>query len=606
MNFSSRVVLVAAFALAACSPPTSTCRSDTDCTGGQTCQASKCAAPIGGGGGTTGGGTTGGGTGGGTTGGGTTGGGTGGGTTGGGTTGGGTTGGGTTGGGTTGGGTGGGVTGTGESCADPFVVSGATNVLTNTTVDAGNDLVFTDSSSMNCQGSATVTSNAPDHVYKVTVPAGQRVVASLESPDFDAIINIVPNLASCGSANPDGGSDTVGVVCAAGADDPEPSTIKFKNTGAGPVEAYVLVDGYSSGEGDYTLSLDIGPTPAGDDCDAPTPLVSGTPLTAQSIQAGSGFANDYSQTGTNCTSSSDGIDRAYALSVPAGQRASISVTPGTGFDTTVSLAVDAAACASRTCIASSDNGGTAAADTIQWTNADSVTRTLLVIVDSDEAAGGTFDISATVAPVPAGDVCGNIAAPTPAGTLTGESFATFASDWDSLTTDMGCAFGDGPDRVYSVSVPANQRLTVNATSASVNLALSLVEGAAAACASDPIVCASSANQNFSTGAESLTFDNFTGAAKSVFVIVDRVGGTPMPDIFDLTLSFGPTPYFPSLNNISLFLVPHYEATAQSTSLSSLLYLTHRPGQLLTSLTWSGPHEVLNDPSLASSFTSALT
>ena len=437
----------------------------------------------------------------------------------------------------------------GENCADPFVVTGATQVFARSTQDAGNDLIFTDSTSTTCEGNSSVTASAGDHVYRVTVPSGERVVASLDAPSFDTILNIVAGQANCGAPNPDGGLDRLGVVCAARADDPQPSTIKYRNTSGSPVDAFILVDGYSTGRGNYSLSVNVGAMPMGDDCDVPAPLVSGTPLTGQSLAPNSGFASDYTGSGTGCSATSEAIDRVYSINVPGGNRANLTVTPSASMNTSISLAANAAACGSRTCLANSNTGGAGVADTLTWVNpSPTAAQNLLVIVDTSTAAGGTFDISAVVEPLPMGDSCGTAVAISGTTNLTGQSILGYTNDY---TAGAGCVIGSSAaDRVYQVNVPAGNRLTASVTpdvftasdggmSPTFDPAINVVS---AATCSATLTCVLGANA--SGGAtDTVIFDNPTTAAQSVFVVVDTSTTAPVgAGTFGLNVTVAPVTF----------------------------------------------------------------
>ena len=236
------------------------------------------------------------------------------------------------------------------------------------------------------------------------------------------------------------------------------------------------------------------------------------------------------------------------ISVPAGNRLTGAVTTmnpggGLGFQPIVNLVVGACAQPLR-CVAGI--GGTGGTATTTWDNVGTGTVTVMILVDTAAAVvGSTYTLTTSVAPVtlPPGDVCGNTTAPITVDTmLTAQSLVGYGNNFTTGTTELGCTFGDGPDRVYAVTLPANTRLTTTATSPTANLSVSVVDGPAAACLANPLLCGASIDATF-TGPEAVRFDNNTAAPRTVFVIVDRTAGTLATDTFDLALSLTPTPTF---------------------------------------------------------------
>ena len=83
-------------------------------------------------------------------------------------------------------------------------------------------------------------------------------------------------------------------------------------------------------------------------------------------------------------------------------------------------------------------------------------------VDGTSSTSGAYTLTVTATAPQPGDVCATAgAAITAPVTLGMESLAGFLSDYSGGAG--GCQFGNGPDRVYQIDIPAMTRLTVLAT-----------------------------------------------------------------------------------------------------------------------------------------------
>lgn len=234
-----------------------------------------------------------------------------------------------------------------------------------------------------------------------------------------------------------------------------------------------------------------------------------------------GYANDFTSGTANGCRGTQGLDRMYRVSIPAGERMTVTVTPSSTFDPAVSFVVGAAtACVgtSAMCAASIDVGNAGDAETLSWTNASqSAVSGYLVIDDySATATNGSYRLDVSTAPPAMGDSC---ATPIPAtsGTSVTRTPSTFLNDYEGAGT--GCFTpSTGPDFVLSYVVPNDRSLTVTATPASgldvsINFATST-----AACGSR--TCVAGTNTGGTGLAETIGWNNTTGAAVTVFVIVD--------------------------------------------------------------------------------------
>lgn len=403
----------------------------------------------------------------------------------------------------------------GDRCDTAAVLSTTAPLLGQDLANYGDDY---SGSGTDCFGST-----AADATYQVAVPAGQ-LLTLVVTPDttFDPTVSLSDGSAACD------------VTCIGGADvgsDGESETVVYKNATGATQTIFVVIDGYQGSTGTFGLAATLSTPPADDTCMTPTALASGTALTAQAFAS---YTNDYSS-GMNCSLAS-GPDRAYSVTVPAGQRVSIVATP-TVDDIALNL-IDGAANCGTACLAGEDVGFDGEAETLTFTNSTGAAQTYLVVVDVFGSGTGTFDIVATVGALPVNDVCAGPATLTAGAPLTGQTTLGYTNDYESGTGTVGCSSTgtSGPDRVYQVSIPANQRGVVTVTptaDAGFDPSVNLVEGAAAVCSAMPRTCAAGANSAISNRPESASLYNTTGAARTLFAIVDSSGPG---GAFDIALS----------------------------------------------------------------------
>ncbi len=502
-------LLAAALMFAACGGGAKKCTSNADCSAGESCNAMSGTCQIGGTGGGEGGGT---GLGGGT----------------------GTGGGGGTGGGTATGGGGGSTTVTGGETCELAADIGAGSTA-GTTVGAANHY------SPPCTG---YLNPGPDVVYKVSVPAGQRVKvtatpgAAMNSLQYDLSLYLVrAPAANCNAVGADGGA---AIMCLAGADDDTRldavETGSWYNDSTAAVDIFIIVDsGFGmteaatdggigvANEGPFTLDVAFSSPAAGDRCDTAITLASGTALTNQDL---ADFGDDYQGAGTQCDGSRS-PDVAYVVTVPAGQVLTLTVTPSAMFDPVVSIADGAAAC-DMTCLDSADNAGSGRDESLIYKNTSSASQTIYVVVDGYNGSTGTFSILATVATPPADDVCSGATTLTAGTPLSAQTTVGYANDYESGTGTVGCATSGtvGGDRVYSLQVPVGQRAAVTVTPApgadggvgSFSPSVSLVAAPAATCDAMPRACVGGISAGSTPRVA--TFYNTGSAAAGLFAIVD--------------------------------------------------------------------------------------
>lgn len=366
-------------------------------------------------------------------------------------------------------------------------------------------------------------SDGPDRAYKINVPAGQRLTAvATPSSDggFDATLNLVAGPASACEASP--------LVCLTGADSTltgEAERVDYLNRGTVAQDVFVVVGSYDPTDTDtaFSLTTNVAAPPAGDECATAVPMVADMPLTGQTL---TNFGNEYGS-GTGCSFTSSGPDRVYELMVPANKLATVTVTPGAGLNTSVSLVDGAANCALATlrCVATSPSAAIGAPDVVRWTNRTATAKTLLVLVDTTAPGAGTFDIVATMTDPPAGDSCAN-ATPLTTGAPVAGTTTGFFDDYAAGATTSCATFSTlGNDRVYGFSVPNGQRARVTVTPADAGFtpSVSLVAGTAAACEVTPRVCVAAANSGSTGAPRTAAFFNGSGTAQNSFAIVDGSG-----------------------------------------------------------------------------------
>jgi hypothetical protein len=272
---------------------------------------------------------------------------------------------------------------------------------------------------------------------------------------------------------------------------------------------------------------------------AATEVCATAPLIEPGTLAGTlvGTRNDYA---IGCTGfQNPGGDLVYRIAVPAGRRLRATVTPEKAdagvkqFDPSLYLVTTpAASCAELSndavkapgCLAGSDSQDYVTPETAFWTNGTTAAAEVYVIVDSawspsspsdDATHEGAFTLTTELEAPLLGDDC---LAPDPmtAGeTRAQQRLDTFASNYDQATPI--CTGGPGPDRVYSIVVPAGMQVSTKVTptfNMDVSVAFSLNAGACISKCLDSV-------DNFSFGEEeSFAWTNREATSKTVFIIVD--------------------------------------------------------------------------------------
>lgn len=446
------------------------------------------------------------------------------------------------GGGSTGGGAGGGSTmnNGAETCAAAMLITPGT--IEGNTTGKGDDY------NPGCTGEVTP---GPDTVYKISVPAGQRlqVTATPEvattGNQYDLAVYLIEGPES-NCTNADGGT---ALTCLGAADRPRAAaeTTSYVNRGTTAVDVFVVIDSVNdamtastdggigtSQQGKFTLVTTLSAPPGGDTCASAITLTAGTPLMNQNL---GDYGNDYEgqDTGSpaDCFGSPAG-DIAYQVTVNAGEVLSLVVTPEATFDPGISVSESAAAC-DVTCLKTVDVGGNGRAETYSYRNTGTAPKTLFLVVDGYAGSTGTFTIAATVSTPPADDTCAGPIALTSGAALTGQTFANYTNDYTSASgTD--CSYAGGPDRAYSINVGPGDRLVVTVTpSTMADPALNLVDGAA----NCDMQCLVGTDVGFRGDPETILFTNTSGVAQSYLVVVDFYSSST--GTFDIVANVGPPP-----------------------------------------------------------------
>jgi hypothetical protein len=410
-------------------------------------------------------------------------------------------------------------------------------------------------------GTSCVGTTGPERGYAVDIPAGKilTVVATPTGTATDAgasALDVALNLqtqAACTDASRSciAGVNTTGAGAA--------ERLVYSNVSTSTVNAVLFVEAATtavSAPGTYDVTFTLSDPPAGDSCgSAPTTFASGT-YPGQTLI---GYQNDYGL-GTNCVSSG-GPDRLYLVRVPAGERLTAKVTPdpldgGTNWNPSINLMERAPGCVAtgRLCIVGKDSGATGVAESLVWTNNTAVEKEVYVVVETSStvvpAAGVTrgFTLELAIAPPPPpppGESCAN-AEPITSGTpLTDQTILGYANDYGLGSFCYGTS---GPDRVYTITVPAGERLVATVTPTTVDggtwdPSINIMN--AAQCQSATRTCLAGADSGSTSVAETTAWTNTTSSPVQVYIAIEtRTSADPAPGAtrsFTLSATVAPPP-----------------------------------------------------------------
>lgn len=390
------------------------------------------------------------------------------------------------------------------------------------------------------------SSSGPDLAFLTSVPAGQRLTWVVQ-PDagLDVSLSLTTSTAACSSrtcvSNANAGTSGVS------------ERAVYVNATTAPVDVFAIVDGTTASSAGYvSVNAIIDNQPNGDVCSTATPLVAGMTLMGETLV---NFTNDYAG-GTNCATTFAGLDRTYSLTIPAGQIATITVTPATGLNTSISVVDAAAGCGTGACLAGADTGAAGAADTVSVANPGTQPRNVFVIVDSSASSTPTtFSVGATVAAIPANDVCETAGTAITASTTISGTLTDKANDYVWSSSNLGCSsttssVSTSRDAVYAVTIPSGQELTatVTTTTGTWNPTLQIVDGTTCAnSTAQSCLVAGTANSSTTLGSsEAARFVNLNTTARTVFVVVD----TPTTAVGDFSLVIDLSPPLMVLTGIT--------------------------------------------------------
>ncbi|MBL9038963.1 MAG: hypothetical protein JNG84_10640 [Archangium sp.] len=428
----------------------------------------------------------------------------------------------------------------GETCDNTAAAITASTALTGQTFTG-----YTNNFSGTGQATCSYTSGA-DRAFAVDIPAGQVMTARLagDGGAGDLSLSVAESAAGCFTG-----------PCIASSDSSGDETIVQANRGVAAKRVLLVVDSRPLGDGGVTagtFGLDVAFTasPAGDVCSsAGAAITASTTLASESL---AGFTDDFTltQATTGCTFRS-GPDRVYAVDVAAGNRLSVTAVPtgsGTLSVNFVEGPVGNCTAATVTCLGSATASATGTATPLVYDNTTGATKQIYVVVDratSAPPAGETFAFTATlgsIPPPPQGDTCAAPQVVAASGTLTGQTTVGYVDNVRGTCTGFS---NSGPDRVYQVTVPANQRLTATVTppsgTGSWDPAIYIIDTPASSCTTTNTACAVTSLGSDSGGGgdpDSANYINCTSAAHDVFVVVDG-WNTSSSGTFDLNIAIAP-------------------------------------------------------------------
>lgn len=425
----------------------------------------------------------------------------------------------------------------GDTCATATALVSGTTLTAQTLANYGDDV----DDGVRC-ASAGSAGTAADRFYSVALPAGKQLTVTVTPlPGLDTLLSFIDGAGGCGAPLTCLAGDAANALAGL------PDTLVYSNRSGAPLTILIDVDSRAGTNGTFDLVATISDPPAGDFCGIASALTLGTPATSSTV----GATNDY-EGGDRCATGVTGPDLAYALDVPPGLRATVTVTPTSGdggFNPSISLIPGpAASCEAspRVCISAGNAlPSSSAPRSATAFNGSTTPLPVFAIIDGLSGGAGTFSVSATAAAPVTNDVCSATTAMLPVmplasmQPLTGQTLGGFTRDYDCVPS------ASGVDRLWLATVGAQQRLTITVTptpvmpdAGSFDPVVSVIGGPASTCDSTARRCLGAIDENSQAGSETLSVNN-PGAARSVYVAVGAYEAAPLDSTFSIVATSQP-------------------------------------------------------------------
>jgi len=250
-------------------------------------------------------------------------------------------------------------------------------------------------------------------------------------------------------------------------------------------------------------------------------------------QVAVGYTSNYGVAG--CAAKNGLPDRVYSVPVGIGQVLHAKLTPDGFYDSTLDVVLPPASHCGMECLTSSDFRF-GAPEEIEIVNRYGASSFYLIV--GTYADPGSYSLDISVDDTPQGSVCETAVAITP-GILYSQSLEGFYDSYDYPTSNC-TGYGDfGPERVYSIVVPAGDTLTVSADPVpSLDISVYLIRGPAQNCRTDQ-ECLVGADDATEGGIETVSYHNMSATAETMFIFVDMFDRTADPGSFTLTTTLAP-------------------------------------------------------------------
>jgi hypothetical protein len=371
----------------------------------------------------------------------------------------------------------------------------------------------------------------PERVYQITVPAGQRlsatvtpVMAMAGGLQYDPGIYLVRGPANACPTMSRGD-------CLAVADDPmslaASETVTYTNTSNAAETIFIVIDSFwdmanpqdgVDAVGNFTLSTSLSSLQPGDACANALPLTIGMATNAST----NGFGNDVSDPDAVCLDSGSTGDRVFTALVPAGAQLQVALTVSGSGSAFAALYSTLATCTGgRGCSSVAFVAATQTANGI-WNNRSTMPQTVYIVVESSAAM---TTLTATLGAPTGNDVCASPVALVPNVSVSDTTVGA-ANDYVSPEDNTACFTNSiGPDKVYSLSVAPGHKasiVVVPTLDGGFNPGIHLV-ASALLCEGSPLICEAGANDAPANQAETLRYFNTSNQPRSLLAIVDSRG-----------------------------------------------------------------------------------